>query len=157
MQERSLIKQTGRTLMKRWCIVLLLFACAMRGFGQDEAPAKESHKGNLFAGGYMGIAFGDYTYINLSPHIGYRFNNFVAAGIGLNGEYQSTKDYDAISGALYSKTKTAIIGLNLFGRVYPIRYLMLQVQPEVNYMFGKISFYDSNPNQTYNIDAQIVP
>lgn len=143
--------------MKKWCIVLWLSLCALNCFSQDEPSGKGFQKSRLFVGGTAGLAFGDYTYINLSPHLGYHFNRFLAAGMGINGEYQSTKDYDAISGALFSKTKMTIIGLNVFGRVYPIRYFMLQVQPEANYIFGKISFYDSNPKQTYNLDAEIVP
>jgi hypothetical protein len=34
-----------------------------------------------------------------------------------------------------------VAGLNIFGRVYPIQYLMLQVQPEMNYVFGKNTLY----------------
>ena len=49
------------------------------------------------------------------------------------------------------------VGLNLFGRVYPIQNFMLQVQPEANYVFGKEIYYDSSPRQEYTMDARIVP
>jgi hypothetical protein len=71
-------------------------------------------------------------------------------------QYISVKE-KYTNGDLYSKTSQGVAGLNIFGRVYPLKQFMLQVQPEANYIFGKQSFYDTDPHQEYKLDAQIVP
>ncbi len=49
-----------------------------------------SFKDKLFTGGSIGLSFGDYTNLIISPVIGARLNDKVYAGLGL--EYQYTKD-----------------------------------------------------------------
>jgi hypothetical protein len=146
--------------MKKSLLFLLLFFAAMCSWAQDDAEKEEEKKGfqkdRLFIGGNFGLTFGSYTFINISPQIGYRFNRYLAAGTGLNFQYVSLKEKYS-NGDLYRKTSQGVTGLNVFGRVYPINQFMLQVQPEVNYVFGKEKFYDTNPEQTYNLDAKIVP
>jgi len=45
-------------------------------------------------GGSLGIAFGSgYTDVTLAPGAIYQFNQYVAAGIGLQGTYVNQKDY----------------------------------------------------------------
>ena len=122
----------------------------------QQASAQGPQKGK-FAGACVQLAFGDTGFVKLSPYIGYRFNHFFAAGFGVHGQYECVKDYDQYTGDLFTRQKSTVLGLNLFGRFYPIRNLMIQVQPEANYTFGKITFYDTNPKETYNLDAEIVP
>lgn len=143
--------------MRFWCLVLVLMLASAQLLAQDDPGGKGFQKSNLFVGGNVGLGFGDFTYINFSPHLGYHFNRYIAAGVGINGEYQSVKDYSPTSGTLYSKTKQTMLGLYTFGRVYPIRNLMIQVQPEANYLFGNITFYDVNPAQSYKMNTQLVP
>jgi hypothetical protein len=133
----------------------------MIGFAQDEKEENsEKQKGfqkeKLFVGGNFGLTFGSYTLINVSPQVGYRFSDLFAAGMGINLQFISIKDKYS-NGDLYSKTSQGVTGLNVFGRLYPIRQFMIQVQPEANYVFGKQIFYDTNPRQEYKLDAQIVP
>ena len=123
---------------------------------EEDKPRQGFQKENLFFGGNFGLTFGDYTLINVSPQLGYRFTDLFAAGAGINGQYISIKER-YYNGDLYSKFSRGVVGLNVFGRVYPIQNLMLQVQPEANYVFGKNKFYDSDPPQVYNSDAAIVP
>ncbi len=136
-------------------VVLLSLTATLRAQEEPVEPKKGFQKEKLFAGGYFGLTFGDYTLINISPLVGYRFNQLFAAGLGINGQYVSSKNWD-VNGDPY-KTKEGIVGLNVFGRVYPIPQLMLQVQPEANYRFGKFVYYQENPVQEYKMDAVIVP
>ena len=139
--------------------LLLLVAFLQQAQAQDvveETQKKGFQRDKMFMGGNFGLTFGDYTLINISPQLGYRFTDFFAAGIGVNGQYISIKDR-LWNGDLYSKFSRGVVGLNVFGRVYPISQVMLQVQPEANYVFGKNKFYDSDPPQVYKSDALIAP
>ena len=127
---------------------------------QEEEEMEEKQKGfqkeKLFVGGNFGLTFGNYTLINVSPQIGYRFTKLFAAGVGINLQYISVKE-KYTNGDLYRKSTQGVTGLNVFGRVYPIKQFMIQVQPEMNYVFGKEIYYDTNPRQEYKLDAAIVP
>ncbi|HZF63921.1 MAG TPA: hypothetical protein VEZ55_05540 [Chitinophagaceae bacterium] len=146
--------------MKKSVLILMMLCAIVHAFGQDASEEGEEKKGfsrdKLFVGGNFGLSFGTYTLINVSPQIGYRFNKHFAAGTGVNLQYVSLKERFS-NGNLFRKSSQGVVGLNMFGRVYPIQHFMLQVQPEANYVFGKEIYYDSNPRQEYTMDAQIVP
>ncbi|HWC53964.1 MAG TPA: hypothetical protein VG676_10300 [Chitinophagaceae bacterium] len=145
-------------MKKLLLFVILVAAIGTFAHAQDEntnEKKKGFDKSKLFVGGNFGMTFGDYTLINVSPQIGYRFNQYFAAGTGINFQYVSLKERDYYTGQPVDRISQGVIGLNIFGRVYPFRQLMLQAQPELNYVFGKIKFYDGTPST--NIDASIVP
>lgn len=133
-------------------LVSLLFVFA--AVAQEEEPKKGFDKEKLFIGGSFGLSFGDYTIINVSPQLGYRFNQYLAAGMGINMQYVSVKERN--DGTVVHKTSQGVAGLNMFGRVYPIRQIMLQVQPELNYLWGKQKFYIPPEIET-KMDTKIVP
>jgi hypothetical protein len=150
----------GKIVLKKALLTVVLVITTVFTFAQEEKEEEPKEKGfqkeKMFVGGNFGLTFGTYTLINVSPQIGYRFTNFFAAGVGINMQYISVKE-KYTNGDLYSKTSQGVAGLNIFGRVYPLKQFMLQVQPEANYIFGKQSFYDTDPHQEYKLDAQIVP
>ncbi len=111
-------------------------------------------KGNFFIGGNLGISTGSYTHLNLSPQIGYRFNRFLAAGAGINAQYIGLKEN--FNGSLYRRMQQGVAGVNLFGRFFPIEQLMVQVQPELNYIFGRQTFYQPS-REVFKLDDVIVP
>lgn len=144
--------------MKKLVLIPFLLLISLNLFAQadDEKPEKKRgfQKENLFVGGNFGLTFGDYTLINISPQVGYRFSQLFAAGIGLNGQYVSFKE--RVDGDLYRKVSQNVTGLNVFARLYPLQQFFIQVQPEANYIFGKQIFYGP-PKQEYKLDAMIVP
>jgi hypothetical protein len=145
--------------MKKTIVLLALFCLTLHAFSQEEGETKKGfQKEKLFVGGNLGLSFGDYTLINVSPQIGYRFNRFLAAGTGVNFQYISLKERD-YNNDPYRKVSQGVVGLNLFGRFYPIENIMLQVQPEGNYIFGKQKFYATSyqSEATYKLDAVIAP
>ncbi|MCL1942337.1 MAG: hypothetical protein FWF54_02125 [Candidatus Azobacteroides sp.] len=91
-------------------------------------------KRNLFFGGSLGLQFGDYTLVDISPQVGYAFNQYCAAGVGISYTYQSADFYE------YKYTRS-YAGFNIFGRFYPIRNIVLSVQPEADYLWGKDKYY----------------
>ena len=152
MRERFLIKTE---VMKKIALLVILVFSLHIVFAQDEESTGGLRKENFFGGGSFGLSFGSYTLINISPQVGYRFNKYFASGLGLNMVYASQKEKD-IYGADFSKTSQWIMGMNMFARFYPVQKLFLQIQPEANYVWGDIKYYQ--PTETkYKLDAQIIP
>lgn len=135
-------------------LALVVSICISNCLMAQEEGAEEGPSNRWFFGGNFGLTFGDYTLINVSPQIGYRFTERVAAGGGVNLQYASIKERDWNGDAL-RKVSQGVTGLNLFGRLYPIQNIMLQLQPEANYVFGKVKYYDSTPDS--KLDGKIVP
>ena len=143
--------------MRNAVFTFLILISSLVSFAQD-APAEERkgfQKEKLFVGGNFGLTFGDYTLIDVSPQVGYRFNDHLAAGIGINGQYISEKFYYGNQPAY--KISRGVTGLNIFGRVYPINQIFIQAQPEANYVFGNIKYYDNTSPSSTKLDAKIVP
>jgi hypothetical protein len=144
--------------MKNKCRKLLtliaLLCLTQYVMAQDKSEEEQGPSDRWFLGGNFGLTFGDYTLINVSPQVGYRFTNHLAAGAGVNFQYISIKERYS-NGDAYRKVSQGVTGLNLFGRVYPIRNFMIQLQPEANYVFGKEKLY--NPRQENKLDGKIVP
>jgi hypothetical protein len=141
--------------MKKLILLAMLFLSTKAVLAQDEEGERKGfQKEKLFIGGNFGLMFGNTTLINISPQVGYRFSQLFAAGIGINGQYSSQRVF-TMSGQ-EGRQKLGIVGLNVFGRIYPLDQLMLQVQPEANYLFGNVKFPGLNP-ETTKIDASIVP
>ncbi|HTL09865.1 MAG TPA: hypothetical protein VL307_16440 [Chitinophagaceae bacterium] len=149
--------------MKNRIVTLLaiLLLSTQFGFAQDDQPAPPPQKGfdksKLFIGGNFGLSFSSYyTLINVSPQLGYRFNDYLAAGAGVNFIYSSQKNY--VNNTDYSRTNYGVTGLNIFGRVYPIRQILLQLQPEMNYTWGKQKYYYSGTDiPDYKFKGKLVP
>ena len=101
-----------------------------------KAPVKKSvplktsmirKAGKWTLGGSCGVSFGDYTSVDVSPQVGYWWNEFFSAGGGVNYNYHhSSNQYDM-----------NYLGVNVFGRVNPVRYIALQIQPELKGSWGK--------------------
>ncbi len=106
-------------------------------------------KSRLFFGGNFGASFGNASIINVSPQVGYRFTDYVAAGAGVNFIHYGYKDD-------FEKFSQTYAGLNVFGRVYPIRQFFFQAQPELNYMWGNFKYYDGNQAGASKV-SQFVP
>lgn len=141
--------------MKKYFALILMLSFAAAGFSQDGATENEVtgfDKSKLFIGGNFGLSFGsNYTLVNVSPQIGYRFNKYIAAGMGVNFIYTSQKMY--LNGPNDARVNQGLAGLNIFGRVYPINQLFLQLQPELNYAWGKVK--DNGFN--YNLESKFIP
>jgi hypothetical protein len=125
------------------CLLITGMAAA-----QDEPGNKGFDKSRLFIGGSLGLSFGDYTIINVSPQVGYRFTEHFAAGAGVNYIYYNYKYY-AADGSLYERDTYSYVGMNIFGRAYPIRQFFVQAQPELNYVWG------SQRNYPYNVESKL--
>lgn len=141
-------------------LVAVLYAGAT--FAQDEdsvitrrkpEPKKGFKKENIFVGGNLGVLFGNYTFVNVSPQVGYHFGKFFEAGLGINLQYVSQK-YFFSNGDDFYKESYYVYGGNVFARVFPVRPVYLQIQPEYNWINARLKYYDGiSPVQKYKAHA----
>ena len=129
---------------------------------EAETDTAETKKGfdpdRLVIGGNLGASFGDYTFVNLAPQVGYMINKYITAGVGVNYLYQSVKYYDN-SGNDFYRNNLSYAGVNLFTRVFPVRFLFISAQPELDYSWGKTKFKGAY-SELYNdvkLDGKFVP
>lgn len=87
----------------------------------------------LTIGGNFNLQFGDYTAVGISPQIGYNFSKYFTAGAGLGYTYFREKEYDY-------KWSRHYVSFNVFGRIYPVDFLVLSVQPEASRMWETVDY-----------------
>jgi hypothetical protein len=102
---------------------------------QNEKDEEEEKKGfkkeNLFTGGSISLGFSNNTFsIGGSPVFGYSLTNWLDAGIVLNYNYTSYRDYQVFDDRLRQKN----YGGGGFVKLYPVRFLFAQAQYEYNFL-----------------------
>jgi hypothetical protein len=149
-------------MKKTGLLFILVCSCSLL-FAQEDSsyvdPPKEKEKkfdpSRLVFGGVVGASFGDFTFVQVSPQVGYAFSQYLTAGAGINFIFSSEK-YRNFNGDLLYKYEYGYGGLNVFARVFPVRFLMVSAQPELNYTWGKIKSYTPN-TPVAKIDPSFVP
>ena len=140
--------------MKRTILIFVLSICvasAMAQYQAAPAPAPSgSELGNrLFFGGNFGLSFGNSTFVNVSPLVGYKINDYFSAGGGVNFIYSAFTTRNGNGDKLWTQSY-GTAGLGIFGRVYPVRFLFAQARPEMNYVWGKIKYFGTpQPEEKY--------
>ena len=102
-------------------------------------------------GGGIGLQFGDYTLINIAPQVGYNFSNKFNAGLGFSYAYIKDEYWSDYS---KWKEKNSYLGFNLYARLFPTRFTVLAVQPEINRMWR--SFENMDSGEKYK-DEKLIP
>lgn len=142
--------------MKKFVLVLMAIVVTAQSIKAQDEPEQPEKKGfdksKLFFGGNFGLGFGTNTFVNVSPQVGYRFNDYLAAGAGVNFNYYSYKIYDALGNN--ARINSGYAGFNVFGRVYPIKFILIQAQPELNYRWASLK---SNGSTSEKMPGQFVP
>ena len=121
---------------------------------QEENNEEEKQKGfkkeNLFIGGSVSLAFYNSTFlIGGSPVLGYSIANWMDAGVVVNYNYTSYRDYNFVYN---DKLKQTVYGGGVFTKIYPVRFLFVQAQAEHNFIKQKF-IPDVGNTQTYRYDA----
>ena len=137
-------KQLGLT--QKYCLLLISFLWLTNTVNAQETTqdAEEMTANNFWKnvqfGGGLGLGFGNgYTTVGLSPSAIYVFNKFFAGGIGLNGNYSSSKnDFSA-----------TVLGGSIIGLFKPIDGIVLSAEfEELNVNF-KDELLDTSSNYWY--------
>lgn len=107
--------------IKTILIALFLIIIYTDSKAQDTKGTPNPFIHKLFTGGTVGLQFGSYTYINIAPIIGYRFNEYLACGVGPNYIFYRQNYY----GTIY---KTNIYGANFFTRIYFLKDIIPSIK-----------------------------
>ncbi|MDR0824331.1 MAG: hypothetical protein LBN74_04510 [Prevotella sp.] len=92
-------------------------------------------------GGNLNLQFGDYTAIGISPQVGYDFSKYFTAGAGLGYSYFREKEYDY-------KWSRHYLSFDVFGRFYPVEYIVLSIQPEISRVWETVDYRSESQVKT---------
>lgn len=138
-------------------ISFFISASAQSTLPLDESVSEKKgfDPSRLFFGGNFGLTFGDFTFINVSPVVGYRLTDRFSVGTQVNFIYQSNKITYASN--TYDKSEYAYVGLGVFGRFNPFKFVLLNVQPEMNYIWGSTKYVTNGVTYENKLDPKFVP
>jgi hypothetical protein len=112
--------------------VVCIFLGLTNSFAQEEKAERPSLKDRLFFGGGLGAGFGDYTYVNVTPMIGYRVTPKLSVGLNLTYQY-TTFDYYYANGRKETFNGSDY-GVGVFARQMLFGPIFLQAEYEyLNY------------------------
>lgn len=119
--------------MKQLILFFLLLAGTLTAFAQDEEEEEPKERGfkkeNIFTGGSVSLSFGNRSFLaGANPMLGYKIAEWLDAGIVVNYQYTSFRDYYYVG----DKLRQNIYGGGIFTRIYPVNFLFAQAQVEHN-------------------------
>lgn len=132
-----------------FCFLLNLFSPV-----NAQEPVKESRSfgERIFFGGNLGLQFGDITFVDISPLVGYRITDQLAAGIG--GTYIYQRYRDRVYNYEYS---TNIYGGRIFSRYYFVENLFGHAEYEIlNLEVPGLNYYVNGELVRENISSFFV-
>jgi len=151
--------------MKKLYILAAGLLIAMAGFSQEQNSDRNNSdygelKGgfkqeNIFLGGSLnlGLSSGQLT-IGGSPEIGYSFNQWLDAGLGLNIIYTSIAS-NTYSNPTNVKLRQLNYGGGPFVRLYPVHFLFIQGQFEQNWTKLKVKQDIFSQKETHTASSLI--
>lgn len=150
--------------MKKIVFLLVIIAASYSSFAQykrsEETPNKGFKKERLFTGGSVIVSFSNYTTVlGANPMIGYSLTKWLDAGLLFNYTYSSNKHvtyYDVSTGYYYTsddKLKQSTFGPGAFFRAYPLNFLFVQGQAELNRTSLKFTPANGGPIVKDNVTA----
>ncbi len=113
--------------IKPLIFTFLIFSTAF-GFTQtkDTTESKfDQFKKRAYLMGGLGLNFGNVTYVNIAPVLGYRFTKQIHGGFGINYSHYSQNDI---------KFSTDVYGGNVFGRFFILENLFAHLELEKLYL-----------------------
>lgn len=136
---------------------VLIFAATALFAQEEETEKKGFKKENLFTGGGISFGFGFNSYgntfsIGASPVLGYNFTKWLDAGLVVNYNYTSYKDYPYEG----YRTKINQYGTGAFTRIYPVRFIFIQAQFEHNFTTWKEKYASQTYTNKYDGNSFLV-
>lgn len=146
--------------MKQWKILIALaLLCNFTGsFAQEnevDALKGKFKKENIFLGASLNLGLANHSFnVGLNPEVGYSITKWLDGGLAFNVNYfsQSPSDYSSF------RYRNFNYGGGPFLRVWPLSFLHLQIQPELNWTSSNIKDLTTNTSGTnhYNTTSLLV-
>lgn len=136
-------------------LLLLSIICSSSQVKAQKETTGKSLADRMFFGGNLGLQFGNTTYIDISPLVGYKVTEKFHAGIGATYIYESSKVRFTNTSVL--RYETSHYGGRLFGRYYVWENLFAHAEyeylnlgwPDYNSLSGKIDIQRENINSIF--------
>jgi len=115
----------------------------------DEKKGKFKRE-NVFFGSALNLSLGNRFFnVGINPELGYSLNNFLDAGVTMNLNYfsQNASDFSPY------RYRELSYGAGTFLRVWPVNFLHLQVQPEINWTNSSIKDVFNNQTSKRNFNS----
>lgn len=146
--------------MKQFLLVLSILASAefLQAQNMYDNPGENSgfKKENVFLGGSIALGFGSGSFaVGANPEIGYSITKWLDAGLVFNINYASQTYYDYYGYNDDLKTSSFNYGGGVFARAYPLPFLFLQLQPEINWIAYKNTYQGFVDKQTVHATSLI--
>lgn len=139
-------------MSKKWTLMLALAFSGLAAFSQDEEQPSRGgfKKENIFSGGSVSLSFGSNSFlVGANPVLGYKIAEWVDAGVAINYQYTSFRNYNVID----DKLRQNIYGGGVFTRLYPVNFLFGQIQAEHNFFTLKYIFPDGSTPEKQKTSA----
>ena len=119
--------------MKKIALTLLVSMTCLYGWSQNgnEISERSSLRDRLFFGGNLGAAFGDVTFVEVAPLVGYRVTDKLSAGLQVQYRYRKDK-------RTTPDLEASDYGFNLFTRYNLFAPFFLQAE----YEYLSFEFFD---------------
>ncbi len=147
--------------MKKLLLSALLLSVMISVVSAQDEEKPDEKKGfkmeNLFTGGSVSLGFGSsygstsFT-VGASPIFGYSITNWLDAGITVNYNYQSIRDYPYDGG----KLRQSLYGGGGFAKIYPIEFIFVQAQYEHNFGTQKQIYQGITDKYNYDVNSLLV-
>lgn len=154
------------TTMLCTCFVFAVMAqdTEMESTKENGKQRSDSKKGfrldNMFSGGGIQLSFAGSTFVGgASPVLGYSINKWLDAGIVANFTYSSDRHVtylDPSTGLYYTsddKLRQTTYGPGAFVKFYPLNFLFIQAQGELNFVSQKLIFDNGAPSERIKTSA----
>jgi hypothetical protein len=132
--------QQYRIIFTFFLLLILVGSLDAQYLMEDKGKNKESSpEGNRWVfGGDFGIMLGSYTYINLSPTVGYRFTNRFTSGVGITYLYLKEELSYVYAGGVTTYTHSA----NIYGgKVFASYALLTGLAEKLSFSIGEVFLY----------------
>ncbi|HWB24525.1 MAG TPA: hypothetical protein VG738_03550 [Chitinophagaceae bacterium] len=107
-----------------------------------------------FAGGSLALGFGSNTFnVGGNPELGYSVSQWLDAGVTLNLNYTSQRADPYYYYNQDTRYRSFNYGGGVFARVYPVRFLFVQLQPELNWIHYSAKDYANNLSYSNTVSA----
>ncbi len=117
--------------MKKILITGIIVLAGFYGFAQNgnEITERSSFRDRVFFGGNLGLAFGDVTFVEVAPLVGYRVTDKLSTGVQIQYRYRNDKRFS-------QDLEASDYGFNLFARYNLASPFFLQAEYEyLNFEF----------------------